>query len=564
LVCIGEEALARYLAGDLEFDAHARAELHVAECAACSAMLNELTMRTEVRAVGDEPRARFLKADTNVKDKVMWLERHYGLQIGDVVAGKYEIEKVIGEGGMGIVVRATHRALRQKVALKFMHPSMAKNPAHAARFIREARAAVRLREEHVARVLDLGDVDDTGPYIVMEYLEGVDLLAYLKKNAPLQVAEAIELIRQACSGVAAAHEAGIVHRDLKPGNMFITEKRDRHVLKVLDFGVSKYLDGDSLAVTGTNMVVGSPMYMAPELFETARNATPASDVWALGVIFYRMLTGRLPFFGESLPELVAKVHFGAPTPIVHWRPELPPEVCQILDGCFHREPSRRFGNARELLAAVTQLPAVVRAHQSAPTTAVRKLEREQPSPTRPPTSEPSRQRLPTHSGDWVGLPPAERRSRPWLFAIIGAAVASALFGGILVATSAGGGEPAAAPETETETEAETATEATPDPLPAPVVQPDAAVVISAPIDAVAPEPEPVAAEPTAADPEPTTAELRRKRRTRERKARERRERERRERRERDREAQKERETKEPVLLIPDKKDKRDLADDEEE
>ena len=426
MACIGEDGLARYLAGDLEYAEHLRVEAHLVGCAACAEILEELTMRTEIRAVGGDPTSRH-----DVADKILWLERHYGLQVGDVIAGKYEIEKVIGQGGMGIVVRATHLGLREKVALKFMHPSMADNPSHAARFIREARAAVKLREEHVARVLDLGELEGTGPYIVMEYLEGVDLLEHLKRRAPLPVAEAIELCRQAASGVAAAHEAGIVHRDLKPGNMFMTETRGGPRLKVLDFGVSKYLEGDSLAVTGTHMVVGSPMYMAPELFETARNASPASDVWALGVIFYRMLTGRLPFFAETLPELVTKVHFGRPTPVTHWRPELTPEICEILQTCLARDPGRRYADARAMLGALDRLPAAVRSHVAPPA----------PVPAAPILAPVELLTLADRSAPELSrAAAAPAPHRPWMSAVIGAAAASLLFGVIWLA-SIGGSDP---------------------------------------------------------------------------------------------------------------------------
>src|SRR5579864_8602341 len=172
------------------------------------------------------------------------------VQIGDVLAGKYRVDRILGVGGMGIVVAATHLQLDQKVALKFMLPEALKLPALVERFAREARAAVRLKSDHVARVLDVGTLDTGSPYMVMEYLEGSDLGSLVERQGPMPVAMAVDCVLQACDAVAEAHALGIVHRDLKPRNLFMTTRNDgRALVKVLDFGISKHKAGADMSLT---------------------------------------------------------------------------------------------------------------------------------------------------------------------------------------------------------------------------------------------------------------------------------------------------------------------------
>jgi eukaryotic-like serine/threonine-protein kinase len=273
---------------------------------------------------------------------------------GDVLAGKYRVERVIGEGGMGVVVAATHLQLGQLVALKF---ATVESGAAAARFLREAKSAVRLRSEHVAKVTDVGTLESGFPYMVMEYLEGQDLSEVLRVRGPLPVSDAVGYVVQACEAVAEAHALGIVHRDLKPHNLFLTTGvTGLPKVKVLDFGISKTMDSE-LALTRTAEIVGTPMYMSPEQLRSARDVDLRADIWALGVILYELLTGRLPFEAENLPHLCTMVATETPkAPSVH-RPDLPPGLSEVVLRCLERAPEARFADAVELVAALAPFAA---------------------------------------------------------------------------------------------------------------------------------------------------------------------------------------------------------------
>lgn len=238
-------------------------------------------------------------------------------QPGDVLADKYLIEQVLGEGGMGVVYQARHLELEHKVAIKVLLPHVAGHATAAQRFRREARAAARMRGEHVCRVLDFGTLPDSLPFIVMEYLEGMDLAETLHTQGPFPVTTAVDYVLQACEALAEAHAAGIVHRDLKPANLFLARQADgSQRVKVLDFGVSKALDTDSdLGLTSTSIMVGSPLYMSPEQLESARNVDTRTDIWALGVVLYELLCCAPPFTGQSVPQLVHSVLHDVPLPL---------------------------------------------------------------------------------------------------------------------------------------------------------------------------------------------------------------------------------------------------------
>src|SRR6188768_2962187 len=204
------------------------------------------------------------------------------LREGHVLAGKYRIERVLGQGGMGVVVAATHLQLGERVALKFLLPQAIHNPEAVERFAREARAAVKIKSEHVARVSDVGLLESGAPYMVMEYLEGYDLSTWLQQRGPLPVEQAVEFILQACEAIAEAHALGIVHRDLKPANLFVIQRADGVLsVKVLDFGISKATgligSGD---MTTTSAVMGSPYYMSPEQMGSTKDTDTRADIWA--------------------------------------------------------------------------------------------------------------------------------------------------------------------------------------------------------------------------------------------------------------------------------------------
>ncbi len=280
-----------------------------------------------------------------------------GTNLGDVLAGKYKIERVIGIGGMGVVVAAHHMQLDQHVAIKFLLPEMLTNPEIVARFAREARAAVRIKSEHVARVADVGTLENGAPYMVMEYLEGTDLSAYLQQHGPQPVSQAVEFILQACEAIAEAHALGIVHRDLKPANLFVTRRAD-HVLsiKVLDFGISKVKSASSTSpdanMTKTSMSLGSPLYMSPEQMASTRDVDERTDIWALGTILHEMLTCNAPFTGNTLTEVIYKIATEPPAPLRTIRPDAPWQIEAVVRKCLEKQRTDRYRNVAELAAAL--------------------------------------------------------------------------------------------------------------------------------------------------------------------------------------------------------------------
>lgn len=270
---------------------------------------------------------------------------------GDLLARKYRVERVIAVGGMGIVVAAHHEQLDQRVALKFVHAAQLGNAAAVERFLREARAAVRLKSEHVAKVLDVGTLDDGVPYIVMEYLEGCDLSQLSAGHTRVPIASCADYILQACDALAEAHALGIVHRDIKPQNLFLTRTMDgAPLVKVLDFGISKVASRAGNQLTQTNFAMGSPLYMAPEQMRSSRSVDARADVWALGVVLYELLTGGPPFKGETVPEVCLKVATDAPDPVT--RTDVPAELMAVMMRCLEKDPARRFPNVAELATAI--------------------------------------------------------------------------------------------------------------------------------------------------------------------------------------------------------------------
>ena len=268
-----------------------------------------------------------------------------GTTPGEILAGKYRVEAVIGVGGMGRVVKANHLYLQQPVAIKILLPQMVESQSTVARFLREAQSTVKLRSEHIARVIDVGTMTDNTPFIVMEFLEGFDLNQILRHHGPQMAQPVVDLILQACEGLAEAHSVGIIHRDIKPSNFFITRRPDgSNLLKILDFGISK-TPAELTDLTGTQTVVGTPTYMAPEQMRTARSTDPRSDIWSMGVVMYQMLAGRPPFEAETYAELVMKVGMEPPAPL---HVALPPGLDTIVLRCLEKDPKHRIQTVGEL------------------------------------------------------------------------------------------------------------------------------------------------------------------------------------------------------------------------
>jgi eukaryotic-like serine/threonine-protein kinase len=274
------------------------------------------------------------------------------IAVGQVVAQKYRVDRFIGQGGMGVVVAGFHLELDQPVAIKFLLSESGLQSEGAERFRREARAAAKIHSEHVARVFDIGLLDERVPYMVMELLHGHDLEHEIERRGAIPVAEATGYLLQAIDAVAEAHSAGIVHRDLKPTNLFLAERADgSRIVKVLDFGISKSLGSGrqlEIALTRTAAFVGSPLYMSPEQMRSARDVDARADVWALGAILYVMVTGQLPHPGASLPEVCLAVMNTPPRPLKDFMADVPEGLEPILMKCLAKEPEQRFASVAEL------------------------------------------------------------------------------------------------------------------------------------------------------------------------------------------------------------------------
>jgi serine/threonine-protein kinase len=270
---------------------------------------------------------------------------------GDVIAGKYRVERVLGVGGMGVVVAARHVELGELFALKFLLPGIRDRDAVAKRFAREARTGIRVKNEHVARVFDVGTLPDGAPYMVMEHLSGEDLASVIERRGVLPVAEAVDLLLQACEALCEAHQLGIVHRDLKPANLFITAGSDGlPFVKVLDFGISKVVTGsEDVSVTVSASILGTPLYMSPEQLTASKDIDHRSDIWSLGVILYEVLTGATPFASPSVAALGAAVLGGKYPPPSEIRPELPVEIDRLIASILTTDRAQRLGSI-ELLA----------------------------------------------------------------------------------------------------------------------------------------------------------------------------------------------------------------------
>lgn len=251
---------------------------------------------------------------------------------------------------MGVVCLGRHVELDQPVAIKFLREALTANPLVVRRFLNEGRAAAALTNPHVVRVMDVGQLANGQPYLVMERLEGIDLDALLEKYGPLPVDQAVGYALEACEALRAAHDAGIIHRDIKPENLFLSASGGgRGVLKVVDFGLAKRLRAaPGSFVTGPQDAMGSPCYMSPEQIVSARAVDARTDIWALGVVLYRLLSGKLPFDGESLAEVCKRVLNDPPRPVREVCPSVPRELEKIVDRCMQKDPAQRYPTIQDL------------------------------------------------------------------------------------------------------------------------------------------------------------------------------------------------------------------------
>ena len=270
-----------------------------------------------------------------------------------VIAGHYEVRRVLGRGGMGVVYEAENTWTHRRVAVKVLDPDRSSDPVQVERFMREARAASALRHPNVVDVLDMGQAPADGAlYIVQELLVGEDLRALLEREGPLDEARAREILAPVLRGVAAAHAQGIVHRDVKPANLFLARGLNGELVpKVIDFGIARDIS-QSTVRTGTGETIGTPAYMAPEQLRAERALTPAVDVWALGVVLHEMLAGDTPFPSDNYNVLVHRVLAGERPPLADTLPKASRSLRGIIDRALEPDPTKRFADASAMLAAL--------------------------------------------------------------------------------------------------------------------------------------------------------------------------------------------------------------------
>jgi serine/threonine-protein kinase len=352
MACLDDNLLAEYRHGRLPSAAAALMKQHVDGCQTCRGHLDALPNGAATAPPPSNGQAAHGPTHPSQASRPL-----APIQPGQLIAEKYRVDRVLGTGGMGVVVAATHLDLQQPVALKFMQPTALGDAEAVGRFLREARAVVRLKTEHVGRVLDLGKLENGAPFIVMEYLEGEDLDRILSAKGPFPISVAVDYLLQALEAVAEAHAAGIVHRDLKPANLFLTRTAGgAPQIKVLDFGISKYTEANdpalSLSSTHNSVMMGSPLYMAPEQLMSASKVDSRADIWSLGASLYQMVSGKTPFDGETIAVLAAHVLQDAPLSLKDQRPDLPPNFEAVVMRCLQRDVDQRFRHVGQLADAL--------------------------------------------------------------------------------------------------------------------------------------------------------------------------------------------------------------------
>jgi serine/threonine-protein kinase len=384
------------------------------------------------------------------------------LATGDVIDGKYRIVRLIGEGGMGAVYEGENIRIHRTVAIKVLHSGVAENADAVQRFEREAQAAGRIGSEHIVEVLDLGNLPDGDRYMVMEFLDGDSLSGRIQKKEKLTARELYPIARQILEGLKAAHGAGIIHRDLKPDNVYLLKSRGGQAdfVKLLDFGISKFsaLSGESgFSMTRTGAVMGTPYYMSPEQAKGAKGMDHRADLYAVGVIFYESVTGRVPFNADTFNELLFKIVLETPQPIEQVVTDSDPDFNRIIQKAMAREPGLRFQSAQEFQEAMDQwasgagVPATVAAFKATPPPGTRTAALPAVAPPGTP--------IPTGSGGagtpgtWAqqtGSPPfveapAAKKSNTGLMVALAAGAVVVLGGGFAAMRMGGGHEAESAP-----------------------------------------------------------------------------------------------------------------------
>ena len=277
--------------------------------------------------------------------------------VGSLINGKYLVENVIGEGGVGVVVAAQNVELSEHVALKFLKPEMLERTDIIGRFMHEAKASCSIKSEHCASVYDVGRTSAGVPFLVMELLEGQDLSSVLEGGRQLDVRQVAEYGMQVCDALAAAHAKGVVHRDIKPENLFVTTRGGMRSIKVLDFGISKTaLTGSVLSsvlpLVKTQALMGTPFYMSPEQVRTPDRIDARTDIWSLGIVLFEALAGRLPLHAESITELCAEILESPLDSLSQYRQDLPEGLVEVVEKCLEKDVKRRYQNVAQVALAL--------------------------------------------------------------------------------------------------------------------------------------------------------------------------------------------------------------------
>lgn len=322
---------------------------HEASATVCPVDGQKIERKAKKRKVAPPPAGPIWKTpipdpDAPVEDPSPSVTRLFGLVLDD----KYRIDELIGKGGMGVVYRGEHQRLKKPVAIKVLLRGHQAGSVAQRRFEREARAAGSLGHPNICQTFDIGNLPDGSPYLVMELLQGRTLAQRLGVEGPFPIEEGCDVLADVLSALEAAHAGKIVHRDLKPDNVFLTEKG----AKLLDFGVSKKIDENTMRVTRTGAVVGTPSYLAPEQARGDDDVDHRADLWAAGVLLYETLTGMLPFTASNYNALLVKILTRKATPPSHIRPAISPELEAVILKAMSHERDERFEDAATMRAAL--------------------------------------------------------------------------------------------------------------------------------------------------------------------------------------------------------------------
>ncbi|MCU0664857.1 MAG: serine/threonine protein kinase [Myxococcota bacterium] len=276
--------------------------------------------------------------------------------VGSVVAGKYRVVRLIGDGGMGAVFEAEHTVLGHRVAIKMMHRSLVANEEAFHRFLREAQACGALEHPNIVAARDFGVDDKENIFIVMELLRGESLGELLERRGPLPLERSVAIALQMLSGLHVAHAAGIVHRDLKPDNVFLSlNGRGHQEVKLLDFGVAKFRDREetNMNLTRTGTVIGTACYLSPEQARARKDVDCRADLWSVGVILYEMLSGQRPFEGLNYNDTFSRILLDSPPRLVVLAPHVPSALAAVVERALRKEPAERFASASSMLEALS-------------------------------------------------------------------------------------------------------------------------------------------------------------------------------------------------------------------